>query len=78
MVQLDVVGENYISPDSVKHHLVMTEVENAAIDETGDWLATVERRDDGETNSIMKLKFWHYICESKGYEMTDISCRLIL
>jgi hypothetical protein len=26
----------------------------------GHWMATVEQRDDGETNMEVRLKFWHY------------------
>lgn len=59
-LQLDIVGQNYISPENLQRPLVYTEVENIAFDEYGNWLATVERRDDGKTAVEMKLKFWQY------------------
>ena len=66
-MQLDIVGQNYISPENLENPLTMTEVENAAFDHTGTWLATVERRDDGQTAVDMKLKFWKYNSENQRY-----------
>ena len=63
---MDIVAQNYISPDNVKRPLAFTEVEKAAFNHNGDWLATVERRDDGETTPEMKLKFWMYNPKKQG------------
>ena len=59
-IQLDIVGENYISPENLDKPLVHTEVERVAFDSEGAWLATVERRDDKETAMEMRLKFWGF------------------
>lgn len=58
--QLDVTGENYISPSDLQQPLVHTEVEKVTFDIKGDWMATVERRDDQQTTSEMRLKFWQF------------------
>jgi len=59
-VQLNVVGHNYVSPENLDRPLIPTDVECAAFDDTGDWLATLERRDDGLTAVEARLKFWLY------------------
>ena len=63
--QLDIVHQNYISPENLKRPLVVTEVERAAFSTDGHWLATVERRDDGETSPEMRLKFWAYNAQAQ-------------
>ena len=65
LLKLDIVGENYISPDFLEKPLVNTEVERVAFDAEGNWLATVERRDDGETAVVMRLKFWEWSQEKQ-------------
>ncbi|XP_064648354.1 WD repeat-containing protein 75-like [Lineus longissimus] len=67
LYNLDIVGQNYISPPDLDKPIVVTEVEHAAFDQEGDWLVTVERRDDGETAMEMRLKFWMYDKKSQGY-----------
>lgn len=69
MFTLDIVGENYISPEDLKRPLFMTEVENMAFDSSGDWLATVERRDDGATAVMLHLKFWSYSKDSQIFTL---------
>lgn len=66
--QLDITGQNYISPTNLDQPLVITEVKNAAFDHHGNWLATVEHWDDGELTPEMRLKFWQYSSESQRYE----------
>ena len=58
--QLDITGENYISPEDLRQPLMHTEVEKVAFDLSGDWMATVERRDDKQTSPEMRLKFWEF------------------
>ena len=67
LFQLDIVGQNYISPDDLSAPLIMTEVENVAFTSDGMWLATVERRDDKETTPELRLKFWLYTQKSHRY-----------
>ena len=59
-VQLDIVGQNYVSPDNLKKPVAVTEVEQAAFDLRGDWLATFERWDDGQMTPEYRIKFWFY------------------
>ena len=58
--QLDIVCQNYVSSQHVHTSLTLTEIEDAAFSPGGEWLATVERRDDGVTSPEMRLKFWRY------------------
>lgn len=57
---MDIVGQNYISPENLEAPLIMTGIENVALSDCCDWLATIERRDDRVTAVEMRLKFWHY------------------
>ena len=59
-MQLDIVGQNYVSPDNLKKPVAVTEVEQAAFDLRGDWLATFERWDDGQMTPEYRIKFWFY------------------
>lgn len=67
LLNLNVVGHNYVSPENLCNPLIPTDVECAAFDETGDWLATVERRDDGLTAVEARLKFWLYSKEKNSF-----------
>lgn len=69
-VQLDVVGENYISPENVQRPLVYTEVERLAFSSTGDWMASVERRDDGDTAPESRLRLWAYDATSQRFVLS--------
>ena len=59
-MQLDIVCQNYISPENLKRPLYNTEIENAAFSHDGLWLLTLERRDDHETTPEIRLKFWAF------------------
>ena len=54
------MGQNYVSPDNLKKPVAVTEVEQAAFDLRGDWLATFERWDDGQMTPEYRIKFWFY------------------
>jgi NET1-associated nuclear protein 1 (U3 small nucleolar RNA-associated protein 17) len=57
LFQLDIVNMNLIS--STKEQIVFpTEVTKAAISDDGNWLSTIELRDDYETLPEIRLKFW--------------------
>ncbi|XP_033117406.1 WD repeat-containing protein 75-like [Anneissia japonica] len=58
LFNLDIVGQNYISPDSLDKPLIHTDVDLMAFSQDGQWLATIESRDDGQTSSELRLKFW--------------------
>ncbi|XP_070565659.1 WD repeat-containing protein 75-like [Ptychodera flava] len=67
LFNLDIVCQNYITPMKLDKPIIHTEVENAAFDCHGDWLATVERRDDGVTSMEMRLKFWQWDAERQSF-----------
>ncbi|XP_013389673.1 WD repeat-containing protein 75-like [Lingula anatina] len=67
LYNLDIVQQNYVSPDNLQRPLVHTELEKAAFDDGGDWLATVQRREDGETAEEIVLKFWQFMKESQMF-----------
>ncbi|XP_072029311.1 WD repeat-containing protein 75-like [Amphiura filiformis] len=72
LYNLDIVGENYISPESLDKPLVNTEVELVAFDTEGAWLATIERRDDKETSMEMRLKFWGFDKEKQSFKLNTV------
>lgn len=61
------VGHNYVSPENLRSPLIPTDVECAAFTDSGDWLATFERRDDGLTTVEARLKFWLYSTEKNRF-----------
>lgn len=67
VLQLDIVGQNYISPDKLEIQVPVTEVEQAAFDDKGSWLLTFERWDDGVMTPEYRLKFWFYNREKQKY-----------
>jgi NET1-associated nuclear protein 1 (U3 small nucleolar RNA-associated protein 17) len=58
--KLDIVDENYISPENLNRPNSYTEIECLALNHDSSWLVTVERRDDQLTTPEVKLKFWRY------------------
>jgi len=62
---MDVVSQNFPSPENLMHPHTITRIECVAFDSTGDWLATVERWDDGQMTPEIRLKFWIYIPEKQ-------------
>ncbi|XP_071803710.1 WD repeat-containing protein 75-like [Asterias amurensis] len=72
LFSLDVTGENYISPSDLHQPLVHTEVEKVAFDLKGDWMATVERRDDQQTTSEMRLKFWQFDHQKQSFVLNTV------
>ena len=76
--QLDIVGQNYVSPNNISDPLVLTEVERVAFSSDGMWLATFERRDDKVTTPEIRLKFWLYIQKSHRYKVLKLSSKLTL
>ena len=60
ILQLDIVCQNIISSKDLDAPLAVTEIEQTAFSADGKWLATLERRDDSETEVEMRLKFWAF------------------
>ncbi|KAL8561957.1 hypothetical protein ACOMHN_001283 [Nucella lapillus] len=69
LYSLDIVGQNYISPNSLDKPAMMTEVEHAAFDPSGHWLATFQRWDDGVMTPEYCLKFWAYSKKQRNYQL---------
>ena len=69
LYNLDIVCQNFVTPESLNKRIVFTEVENAAFHQSGSWLATIERRDDGVNSLEINLKFWEYKDEAQEYEL---------
>ena len=60
ILKLDIVDENYISPENLQRPKVHTEIEHLSFSSDNNWLATVERRDDFITTPEIRLKFWQF------------------
>lgn len=75
LYSLDVVEENYVSPEDLKNPVMTTEVENLTFDATGNWMATIERRVDGNI-VVQRLRFWHYSKESQMFVLNTILNRI--
>ena len=58
--QLDIIDENYISPENLQRPNIHTEIEHISFSSDNNWLATVERRDDLITTPEIRLKFWQF------------------
>jgi NET1-associated nuclear protein 1 (U3 small nucleolar RNA-associated protein 17) len=57
--KVDVVAQNYLNQER-NIELVNTEVVHTAMSADGNWLATVEERDDGVTHVECRIKFWKW------------------
>lgn len=64
--------ENYISPENLNKPLVHTQIECMCVNETGEWMATVERRADGLTTPDVKLKIWSFDKSSKKFTLNTV------
>lgn len=53
------MAQNYLNQER-NTELVNTEVVHTAMSADGNWLATVEERDDGETHVECRIKFWKW------------------
>lgn len=62
---MDIVGQNYISPENMAKPLTVTEVMAADFSCHGDWLATVELWDDHVMSPELRLKFWQFREETR-------------
>ncbi|CAH3175366.1 unnamed protein product [Porites evermanni] len=69
-LSLDVVKQNYVPGKQGKRGaLVYTKIDHVAFNDDGEWLATVERRDDHKTARELRLKFWEYNKHGQNYEV---------
>jgi hypothetical protein len=49
-LQLDIVNQNYVSPENLDKQMAVTEIIAADFSSHGDWLSTVEMWDDKVIN----------------------------
>eukprot|EP00163_Fabomonas_tropica_P018473 TRINITY_DN3280_c0_g1_i2.p1 TRINITY_DN3280_c0_g1~~TRINITY_DN3280_c0_g1_i2.p1 ORF type:complete len:872 (-),score=171.87 TRINITY_DN3280_c0_g1_i2:83-2698(-) len=68
VADISVVPRQYLSRTE-DEKMPATRVERYTFSENGDYLATVERRVDGETSLVMSLKFWHFDKSSQTYNL---------
>ncbi|GFR81903.1 WD repeat-containing protein 75-like [Elysia marginata] len=69
LYNLDIVGQNYISPENIDRPTVVTEVTSVAVSHDGQWVATFEVWDDRIFSPEMRLKFWMYNSEAQTYTL---------
>ncbi|RNA06715.1 WD repeat-containing 75-like [Brachionus plicatilis] len=72
LFNLDIVNENYISPENLNRPNVHTEIECLAFNSDSTWLATVERRDDSITTPETSLKFWYYDSTTNKFSLNTL------
>lgn len=61
--------QNYIARTDTKR-MIVTQIEHVALSDNGEWMATVEQRDDKQTVAELRLKFWEFSAESQRYFST--------
>jgi len=67
LFNLDIVGENYISPENLQDGPTVTKIHCMALSASGRWLATYQSWDDGKFTPELKLKFWQWKSEAETY-----------
>ncbi|KAJ8313937.1 hypothetical protein KUTeg_008498 [Tegillarca granosa] len=72
LYNLDIVQQNYISPNNLNCPPQITEVTNAAFDNRGEWLATFEHLDDEVMSPELRLKFWLFNDKSQAYVLNTV------
>ncbi|CAF5121932.1 unnamed protein product [Rotaria sp. Silwood1] len=59
---MDIVGENYVSPNDITEQCLFTDIKRLAIDRTETWLVTFEERSSNSNSddhqNERKLRFW--------------------
>lgn len=61
-LQLDIIQQEYIND----YGLIQIELTKAAFDCYGNWLATVEQRQEKETELELQMKLWMYNKKTQG------------
>jgi NET1-associated nuclear protein 1 (U3 small nucleolar RNA-associated protein 17) len=72
LFNLDIVDENYISPENLNRPNIHTEIECLALSANSNWLATVERRNDLINTPETRLKFWLYDSASTKFALNTL------
>ncbi|XP_032239780.2 WD repeat-containing protein 75 isoform X2 [Nematostella vectensis] len=68
---VDVVKQNFVSQTD-DEKLYFTQVQHVAFSKTGDWMATVEHRNDHCTTEETRLKFWIFDTCTQSYSVNTI------
>nr|XP_021517142.1 WD repeat-containing protein 75 [Meriones unguiculatus] len=63
LYNLDIVQQEYINDDG----LIQIELTKAAFGCSGSWLATVEQRQENETELELQMKLWNYSKKTQGF-----------
>ncbi|XP_069683922.1 WD repeat-containing protein 75 [Periplaneta americana] len=68
LYNLDITGLNYLTQER-NAVIVNTDVTKVAFSSNGQWMSTVEQRDDGETNMEVRLKFWFFDSVKQNFSL---------
>jgi NET1-associated nuclear protein 1 (U3 small nucleolar RNA-associated protein 17) len=69
--EFNVTNLNYVSHADDKP-LIPTVVKFVAFSENGDWMSTVESRNDGKTAPELRMKFWKRKQENQSFELNTL------
>ncbi|CAM2701512.1 unnamed protein product [Rotaria socialis] len=72
---LDIVGENYVSPNDITEQCLFTDIKRLVIDPTDTWLVTFEERSSNSNSNTddhqneRKLRFWMFNQITNEFEL---------
>ncbi|OAD67237.1 hypothetical protein PHYBLDRAFT_85784 [Phycomyces blakesleeanus NRRL 1555(-)] len=69
VMDLEVAPTNLIARKEINEIIITSNVEHVAFLPRGEWMATVDMRDDGETTVELYLKFWQWNPNSQSYAL---------
>lgn len=69
VMDLEVVPMNRISRTSVEKEIIHAHVAHVAFLKSGEWMATVDMRDDKVTTPELFLKFWRWNPDTQAYKL---------
>ncbi|KAI9013838.1 quinon protein alcohol dehydrogenase-like superfamily [Phycomyces nitens] len=69
VMDLEVAPTNHTARKEITDKIVTSNVEHVAFLPRGEWMATVDMRDDGETSVELYLKFWQWNPNSQSYAL---------
>ncbi|CAF1215594.1 unnamed protein product [Adineta ricciae] len=73
LYNLDIVGENYVSPNEITDQCLFTDIKRLILDPTDTWLVTFEERSTNSMNddhqNERKLRFWKFNSNSNQFEL---------
>ncbi|CAF0845741.1 unnamed protein product [Adineta steineri] len=73
LYNLDIVGENYVSPNEMTEQCLFTDIKRLAIDPTDTWLVTFEEcssnANTDDHQNERKLRFWKFNLNNNQFEL---------